>query len=627
MSGPKTSQLEIERMIRAQLEALRSDVDHSRARARRRIAALLNELLDEAEGCAEAEEAAASLRQLAEAALAQLTAECAFTPATAMAESVARTERCSSRAVAIADAFEREAHPLAERIQRARAQAAAASEARDFTAVLAKAAKESATAAAVEAARSFMADEHCLPSESSAVEAQGGSRSAPMEKAAAEGTAMQVEPVGGNLGRPSGAAVDESGTLIARNHVQEVARRALALIASPCTLPADRALLLETTRELGPQAAAQLALLLPTMESNAAAMADLIALIEDAEADLRAQSVPFAEAFGTFATLEEAVGRLETLRALQLQVDRNAYLKACIDTVMARHGYTIARSVTMGRDLMGTHRLFGREDATEGLHAFVSDAGDLMLQVAGLPGGIEAVEDGEVVTTKAAPGGARTERLLADQHDFCAVYDEIAEDLAAFGITNTVRYKAAPDTAFCREMRAVADVEARAGMAERDGIRASNESRGPGLTEVSPYGEDAAARREAQAQRQRDKGDEIACACAPAASPTPTMRCAAPLAEALFRTKAQVIPCFWKTCGAGRSSAYRPQAASLGAPATSRPTSSRRGCPASMPWWPSTAKGAGPSSTRAATRRPWSVVASGRICAAARPNRCSAARC
>ena len=173
MSGPKTSQLEIERMIRAQLEALRSDVDHSRARARRRIAALLNELLDETEGCAEAEEAAASLRQLAEAALAQLTAECAFTPATAMAESVARAERCSSRAAAIADAFEREAHPLAERIQRARAQAAAASEARDFTAVLAKAAKESVTAAAVEAARSFMADEHCLPSESSAVEAQG----------------------------------------------------------------------------------------------------------------------------------------------------------------------------------------------------------------------------------------------------------------------------------------------------------------------------------------------------------------------------------------------------------------------------------------------------------------------
>lgn len=481
MSGPKTSQLEIERMIRAQLEALRSDVDHGRARARRRITALLAELLDEAEGRAEAEEAAASLRMLADAALAQLTAECAFTPATAMAESTARAERCTTRAAAIADAFEREARPLAERIQRARTQAAAATDAHDFAVLLAQAAAENAEAAAVEAARSFMADEHCL-----------------------EGSPIaQAEPAEGAFDRPSPAARDDNGVSAESNPVQEVSRRALALIASACTLPADRALLLETTREMGAQAAAQLALLLPTMESNANAMADLIALIEDAEADLRAQGIPFAVASGAFATLEEAAGRLEALRALQLQADRNAYLRACIDAVMARHGYTIARSVTMGRDLAGAHCLFGREDATEGLHAFVSEAGDLMLQVAGLPEGIGAVEDGEVVTMEPAPAGMRADRLLADQRDFCAVYDEIADDLAAFGITNAVRYKAAPSTAFCREMRAVADAEAQAGMAERDGILTSNESRGPGLTQVSPYGEDAAARRGAR-RRKRD---------------------------------------------------------------------------------------------------------------------------
>lgn len=502
MSGPKTSQLEIERMIRAQLEALRSDVDHGRARARRRITALLAELLDEAEGCAEAEEAAASLRMLADAALAQLTAECAFTPATAMAESTARAERCTARAAAIADAFEREARPLAERIQRARAQAAAATDAHDFATLLAQAAAENAEAAAVEAARSFMADEHCLAPESAIAETQGGSRSAPTEKAASEGTAMQLEPVGGDLGRPSSATRDAGGVSAESDPVQEVSRRALALIASPCTLPADRALLLETTRELGTEVATQLALLLPTMESNANAMADLIALIEDAEADLRAQNVPFVAAASAFATLEEAAGRLEALRALQLQADRNAYLRACIDAVMARHGYTIARSVTMGRDLAGTHRLFGRDSATEGLHAFVSDAGDLMLQVAGLPEGIGAVEDGEVVTMEPSPAGMRADRLLADQRDFCAVYDEIADDLAAFGITNAVRYKAAPSTAFCREVRAVADVEAQAGMAERDGILTSNESRGPGLTQVSPYGEDAAARHGARKRRR-----------------------------------------------------------------------------------------------------------------------------
>lgn len=429
MSGPKTSQLEIERMIRAQLEALRSDVDHGRARARRRIASLRDELLAEAEGCAEAADAAQSVRRLAEAALAKLTEECSFEPATAMKDSVARAERCTARAAAIADAFENEVRPLAERIQRARAQADSATKSQDFAALLAQAAEESTAEVAISTARSFMASEHCAE--------MGASASHP-------------------------AATAEGADL-----VQDASRRALELIASPFTLPADRTLLLETVRELGPETAAQLALLLPTMETNAEAMADLTALVEDAEAELRGRGVALPAAVGAFATLEEAAARLEALRALQARADRNAYLRACIDEVMARRGYTIARSVTMGRDLAGTHRLFGRSDATEGLHAFVSDQGDLMLQVTGLPSGIEAVAEGEVVSMEPAEAGQRTDALLERQRDFCAVYDEIAEELAAFGITNAVRYRAEPDAAFCREALTARETASRRGIEEQ----------------------------------------------------------------------------------------------------------------------------------------------------------------
>ena len=429
MSGPKTSQLEIERMIRAQLEALRSDVDHGRARARRRIASLRDELLAEAEGCAEAADAAQSVRRLAEAALAKLTEECSFEPATAMKDSMARAERCTARAAAIADAFENEVRPLAERIQRARAQADSATKSQDFAALLAQAAEESTAEVAISTARSFMASEHCAE--------MGASASHP-------------------------AATAEGADL-----VQDASRRALELIASPFTLPADRTLLLETVRELGPETAAQLALLLPTMETNAEAMADLTALVEDAEAELRGRGVALPAAVGAFATLEEAAARLEALRALQARADRNAYLRACIDEVMARRGYTIARSVTMGRDLAGTHRLFGRNDATEGLHAFVSDQGDLMLQVTGLPSGIEAVAEGEVVSMEPAEAGQRTDALLERQRDFCAVYDEIAEELAAFGITNAVRYRAEPDAAFCREALTARETASRRGIEEQ----------------------------------------------------------------------------------------------------------------------------------------------------------------
>lgn len=429
MSGPKTSQLEIERMIRAQLEALRSDVDHGRARARRRIASLRDELLAEAEGCAEAADAAQSVRRLAEAALAKLTEECSFEPATAMKDSMARAERCTARAAAIADAFENEVRPLAERIQRARAQADSATKSQDFAALLAQAAEESTAEVAISTARSFMASEHCAE-------------------------------MGASASRP--AATAEGADL-----VQDASRRALELIAFPFTLPADRTLLLETVRELGPETAAQLALLLPTMETNAEAMADLTALVEDAEAELRGRGVALPAAVGAFATLEEAAARLEALRALQARADRNAYLRACIDEVMARRGYTIARSVTMGRDLAGTHRLFGRSDATEGLHAFVSDQGDLMLQVTGLPSGIEAVAEGEVVSMEPAEAGQRTDALLERQRDFCAVYDEIAEELAAFGITNAVRYRAEPDAAFCREALTARETASRRGIEEQ----------------------------------------------------------------------------------------------------------------------------------------------------------------
>ncbi len=62
------------------------------------------------------------------------------------------------------------------------------------------------------------------------------------------------------------------------------------------------------------------------------------------------------------------------------------------------------------------------------------------------------MEDGDEVSLEAAPAGLRSEALLESQSDFCAVYDEIADDLAEFGIVNSVRYKAAPDAAFCREV-------------------------------------------------------------------------------------------------------------------------------------------------------------------------------
>lgn len=439
MSGPKTSQLEIERRIQAQLAALRSDVDHGRARARRRIVARRDKLLAAAVGCGRCGEIAEDIRAAADRALARLDAECAFTPCPRMEDSVESAGRCTASAAAIANAFDAEAAGLAERIERARTRQEAHADARDFAAMLQEAVDQAAGISA-KAGNAGVAAEHGSRGESM-LEAEGATDAASAMAESVEGT----------------CAVDfarsaQEGSDAATDDAQAIAARALALVNDPYALPADRALLLDAARDFGAATAPQIALLLPAMESNAAAMADLAALIDDAEAQLASQGLAAPATPQAFATLEEAAHHLEALRATLDQADRDAYLQVCIDTVMARHGYDIARSVRMGRDLAGAHRLYGSAAGTEGIHAFVSDQGDLMLQVAGTPRGLANVEDGDEISLEAAPAGLRSEALLESQNDFCAVYDEIADELAEFGIVNSVRYKAAPDAAFCREV-------------------------------------------------------------------------------------------------------------------------------------------------------------------------------
>lgn len=429
MSGPKTSQLEIERRIQAQLAALRSDVNNARSKARARILARRDELLAAFGNDPSLEDAAESVRALAAAALARLDAECAFEPCAAMEDSVASAAQCGRSAASIADAFENDTAPFAARAECARNRTTSRQDQAHFLALLAEAAEREEAIAEDEAA---IAQETASASDDRTVVASDA------KGASGSGAAAGSSPAAANRD-------DEA------DDAQAVAQWALALLRSPHVLPSDRTLLRETVRNLQPDTMTQLALLLPAMESNARAMEALSAAIEDAAMQLSARGCAVSAA-PSFATLEEAAAyRDMQLRQLE-EADCNAYLQACIDTVMARHGYTISRSVTMGRDLTGDHRLFGREGDTEGLHAFLSDSGDLMLQVAGLPNGIDGISEEAAVALEAAAPGTRTDELLADQHDFCAVYDEIAADLAAFGITNRIQYRAEPSEAFCREL-------------------------------------------------------------------------------------------------------------------------------------------------------------------------------
>ena len=183
---------------------------------------------------------------------------------------------------------------------------------------------------------------------------------------------------------------------------------------------------------------------------DGAALLDQIAALEDTLSQLGETPPPRPP----FDDAEAACAYADNLRRRVRDADQRSYLRACIDEIMASHGYDIARSVALGPAGAGSHVLYlSQEDggaSSEGIHAFTSNDGDLMLEVVGI--GFDPDDIPSEVSTASAAGQARQAELLEAQTGFCAVYADIEEELAAYGITSTARHRAKPDVSHCKEL-------------------------------------------------------------------------------------------------------------------------------------------------------------------------------
>lgn len=192
--------------------------------------------------------------------------------------------------------------------------------------------------------------------------------------------------------------------------------------------------------------------LLPACEREAAYMREIITQIEELErilspGDLDSEGVP-----ATFASLDDAERYLEELKAKRVAARQQEYLRSCIDEVMRRHGYDIARSVTLDRQIAGEHLIFGNEVAGEGIHVFVSESGDMMMEAVGVSDPASITEGDQVSITKAEDAD-QANYLLEFQKGFCAVYDEIADELERYGIHMNTIHRCAPSAEYSKEFK------------------------------------------------------------------------------------------------------------------------------------------------------------------------------
>ena len=199
--------------------------------------------------------------------------------------------------------------------------------------------------------------------------------------------------------------------------------------------------------------------LLPSCEREAIYMRDIVTQIEELEYLLSPDDLLGEEASNTFASLDEAERYLESLKAKRAAVRQQEYLRSCIDEVMARHGYDIARSVTLSQRVAGEHFVFGNEEASKGVHVFVSQNGDMMMEAVGVSDPASIVEGDQVSIAKTGDAD-QANYLFEFQEDFCAVYAEIANELEAYGIHMNTVHRFTPSVEYSRELQLQQQVEA-----------------------------------------------------------------------------------------------------------------------------------------------------------------------
>lgn len=445
MSGPKTSTLEIERrtqqrMAHAREKAQQAAVDLQRA---------LDALFAEERAWAEQTDALESERRAIESAFQAARLEMSVIvrhamdgPTVSSLEiSAAEAERAVGRLIA---ATEKRLEQPIEHVRDHRANRSL----RDEALSIAQAMSDNG---ADELSRSIARAAEAL----AATTREGAAERVSTQTAAqaqAEPQAQASERASRGQSAPSAQPVEER-LLVTLSRMRDFSR-------SPHTLERDRTLLAglaraiaSLTHENGLDAApaetvvAQFAAVEGGIDTRIARMRDLHARIATLEATL-GPAAPARPA--AFADEDAAIAHFDLLKAAADAAAEKRYIRTCVDAIMRAHGYDVARSVTMARAAQGEHLLFASAGKNNGVHAFMSEQGDMMMEVVGI-GSTRPGRDG-FAHIEAVESADEQADLLAAQTEFCSVYAEIEAELAACGIVSAARCKAAPNVRHCKKM-------------------------------------------------------------------------------------------------------------------------------------------------------------------------------
>lgn len=155
--------------------------------------------------------------------------------------------------------------------------------------------------------------------------------------------------------------------------------------------------------------------------------------------------------------------RFASLEALREETDRLAetssaarerdYIRAQLDQVMRRFGYSTTSELVLRPDQTGVHYLSRKDGGDAAIHTYLSEDSDsIMMETVS----VAAAEPGEQDRIVGADelSGEEKQRLLEQQTQFCRMHPQILEALAERGVILSALSRQPADEQFCRKIAA-----------------------------------------------------------------------------------------------------------------------------------------------------------------------------
>ena len=152
-----------------------------------------------------------------------------------------------------------------------------------------------------------------------------------------------------------------------------------------------------------------------------------------------------------FDSIEELEIETKRLSQESKSMQERNYIRTQIDSVMEEFGYNVSKEIVFGDYQKGKHFICRKESDNTGIHVYVSEDKQIMLEVVG----VDTInEDSNIGVMVASQDLDTTEQdeLLAEQGNFCNLHPQIIEELGKRGVKFNIKSKKEPNKKYCKKI-------------------------------------------------------------------------------------------------------------------------------------------------------------------------------